>query len=129
MIKFLKLTFICSMFSLASLSQTKKQKQQEVYDKIVKANLQHPKKVLRQALVESANFKSPAAKNKNNILGIMRGRTVRSFDSVEACIKYYKERVQSRYKGGDYYRFITRIGYAEDPHYIKKLKGVEIYVE
>jgi flagellum-specific peptidoglycan hydrolase FlgJ len=34
----------------------------------------------------------------------------------------YKARISSRYRGGDYYAFLRRIGYASDPAYTAKLK-------
>ena len=33
--------------------------------------------------------------------------------------------IEYKYKGGDYYEFLDRIGYAEDKEYIKKVKAVE----
>jgi hypothetical protein len=33
--------------------------------------------------------------------------------------------IQYRYKGGDYYEFLRRIPYAEDPNYIYKVKKIE----
>ena len=117
------------LISASTYGQSKKQRQQEVYDKIVKANLQHPKIVLQQAIVESgANFKSPAARNKNNILGIMKGKRTRHFSSFDECIEFYKNKVQSRYRGGNYYKFLSRIGYAEDARYIPKLKNTELFI-
>lgn len=129
MIKFFKLVTIASLLFINSASaQSKKQKQQEVYDKIVKANLQHPKIVLKQAIQESGHFKSKAAINKNNILGIMQGSRIRYFSSVEECLLFYKERIQNRYNGGDYYMFLKRIGYAEDKNYTQKLKNTPLFI-
>jgi hypothetical protein len=35
--------------------------------------------------------------------------------------------IQNRYKDGeDYYKFLKRIGYAEDPDYIVKLKKLKV---
>jgi flagellum-specific peptidoglycan hydrolase FlgJ len=129
MSKIFKLTLFSSMLYVQSLYGQVKETQQKVYDKIVKANLQHPKIVLAQAIHESMNFKSKAAKNKNNIFGIMKGRRTRYFESIDECIQFYKDRVQSRYVSGSYYRFLTRIGYASDPRYIYKLKNTDLYVE
>ena len=33
--------------------------------------------------------------------------------------------IQYRYKGGDYYEFLRRVPYAEDPNYINKVKRIE----
>jgi len=128
MIKIFNLTVGCLLFA-NTLSGQVKSKQTEVYDKIVRANLHHPDIVLRQAVHESRNFKSPAAKNKNNIFGIMKGRRTRYFASIDDCIVYYREHIQSRYTEGNYYKFLTRIGYASDPRYINKLKNTIVYIE
>ena len=32
--------------------------------------------------------------------------------------------IQYRYKGGNYLKFLDKIGYAEDPHYIRKVKKI-----
>lgn len=113
--------------TLVGYGQTKRITQREVYAKIVNAEIAHPVVVLRQAIHESANFKSKATVNRNNILGIRSGRM--SFSSIDDCISFYKKWQDRRYKSGDYYRFITRIGYAEDPKYIQKLKAVPIDFE
>ena len=42
--------------------------------------------------------------------------------SLEGCVADYKRLISSRYKGGDYYAFLRRIGYAEERQYISKLK-------
>jgi len=119
------------MFFLHTATAQVKTKQQEVYDKIVKANLQHPRIVLKQAIHESGNFKSPGARNKNNILGLMKRGNLRTFSSIEDCIIFYRDNIQNRYTGGDYYRFLKRIGYAKDTRYVPKVKNIplELYLE
>lgn len=32
--------------------------------------------------------------------------------------------IQYRYKGGDYYEWLQKIGYAKDPSYISKIKEI-----
>jgi flagellum-specific peptidoglycan hydrolase FlgJ len=39
-------------------------------------------------------------------------------------IRDYKERISSRYQGGDYFAFLRRIGYAEDPAYQRKVMHI-----
>jgi flagellum-specific peptidoglycan hydrolase FlgJ len=43
-------------------------------------------------------------------------------ESVEA----YKRFQDKKYKGGDYYTFLKKVGYAEDPHYVWKLKHIKL---
>ena len=40
------------------------------------------------------------------------------------CVKAYRDYVQYKYKGGDYYQFLQRIGYAEDPDYVAKVRQI-----
>ena len=40
-------------------------------------------------------------------------------------VKGYRDMIQYCYKGGDYYEFLRRIPYAEDPNYIYKVKKIE----
>jgi len=87
-------------------------------------DVQHKDIVLSQALLETGNFKSNICINYNNIFGL--------YDSAKgdyyhyshwiASVLAYKWKVQRKYKGGCYYDFLERIGYAEDPNYINKLK-------
>ena len=39
-------------------------------------------------------------------------------------VKAYRDYVQYKYKGGDYFAFLDRIGYAEDKAYIEKLRSI-----
>lgn len=102
--------------------------QREVYDTIIAHGLVFPEIVLKQALHESSHFKSKGARNKNNILGLMlpNGKALRYFESVTDCILFYKEHVQIRYEGEEYFRFLKRIGYAKDPKYKKKVNSIKL---
>ena len=135
--KTLVLTFLLTL-GLSSYGQNKVVSQKEVYDKIVSAELQHPKIVLKQAIHESANFKSNGARNKNNILGLMktinRGKKneytiLRTFDSIDSCLRFYKRVIQSKYQGGDYFKFLKKARYATDPRYKSKVVNTKINFE
>ena len=95
---------------------------QEVKEEIIRQGLPHPEIVLAQARLESGNFKSTRAKRDHNILGIKHGTRYAVYARWQDCVSDYKKRISSRYKGGDYYAFLKRIGYARDPKYIQKLK-------
>ena len=86
--------------------------------------VKHPEIVYAQAIIETGNFSSNGFKVKNNLFGIMKGRRLRTFNHWTESIVYYKNNIQNRYKSRDYYAFLKRIGYAEDPTYINKLKKV-----
>lgn len=124
------ITLILIVLLQVKSSAQKKEKltHQIVYNKIIESGLKHPKIILKQSIHESGNFKSKAAINKNNILGIMKGSRIRYFSSVEECLLFYKERIQNRYNGGDYYMFLKRIGYAEDKNYTQKLKNTPLFI-
>lgn len=98
--------------------------QKEVYNRIVKAGIAHPDIVLKQAIHESANFKSNAARKRNNIFGIRQGK--KTFSSIDACINFYKKKITSQYNGGDYFKFLSSIPYAEDPLYKKKVNNIKL---
>ena len=89
--------------------------------------VQYPQIVYAQALIETGNFKSNLCLNSNNLFGLYnssRGRYHR-FDHWTESVVAYKNFIQRRYKPPeDYYKFLQRIGYAEDPNYISKLKKV-----
>ena len=89
--------------------------------------VQHPQIVYAQAIIETGNFKSSLCLNQNNLFGLYnssKGRYHR-FDHWTESVIAYKDFIQYRYKPPeDYYKFLQRIGYAEDPNYISKLKKV-----
>ena len=43
------------------------------------------------------------------------------FSRWEESVVAYQRMIQYRYKGGNYFQFLKRIGYAKDPRYIVKL--------
>lgn len=122
----IKATILITLLPILTLAQ-KKHSQEEVYNKMVEVGITHPKIVLKQAIHESANLKYKYAQKKNNYLGLMNSKgNLRYFDSLESSLVFYKERIQNRYKGGDYWKFLAKIGYAEDPNYNKKVQNVKL---
>jgi hypothetical protein len=97
-------------------------------------NIQHKDIVYAQAILETGHFKSNVCKNYNNLFGLYNSRLKDYYKFnhwVESVIAYTKY-IQYRYKPPeDYYKFLERIGYAEDPLYIDKLKrivsGIQTY--
>ena len=87
-----------------------------------KQDIAHPRIVLAQAKLETGHYKSKVCTQNNNLFGLMRGKDYHSFSHWKESIAFYKKHIQSRYKGGDYYAFLTSIGYATDPLYCAKLK-------
>lgn len=95
---------------------------QEVRSEIRRQKLPHGDIVLAQARLESGNFTSRRAREDHNILGMKNGSRYAKYRRWQDCIADYRKRVSSRYKGGDYYAFLRRIGYASDESYIEKLR-------
>ena len=96
-----------------------------VLNELKKQNVPHANIVLAQAIHETGNFKSKLCKSHNNIFGMKKNdKEYRKYNSYKDCITDYKKRISSKYKGGDYYVFLTNLGYAEDPEYVQKLKRI-----
>ena len=94
--------------------------------------VKHPDIVYAQAVLETGYFKSGLCNNSNNLFGLYNSKKKKyyTFNHWKDCIVAYKEMIQYKYKGdnnkppNDYYKFLSDIGYAKDPHYIKKLKRI-----
>ena len=95
-----------------------------VLSELKKQNIPHANIVLAQSLLETGSYKSTLCKTHNNIFGIRKGNSYKQYKNYRECIADYKKRISSKYKGGDYYVFLERLGYAEDPLYTQKLKGI-----
>lgn len=95
-------------------------------------DVKHPKIVQAQAILETGNFTSEGCLVDNNLFGLYDSKRQKyySFDHWISSVEAYVSMVQYKYKGGndkppnDYYKFLSDIGYAKDPDYINKLKGI-----
>ena len=90
-------------------------------------DVKFPQIVAAQALLETGYFTSRVCLENNNLFGLRRPSTgsYYTFNSWEESVKAYKDYVQYKYKGGNYYEFLNRIGYAEDGSYISKVMSLE----
>lgn len=90
-------------------------------------NVQFKKVVLAQALLETGYFTSRVCTECNNLFGLRRPSdgSYYEFPRWEDSVKAYCDYVQYKYKGGDYYQFLDRIGYAEDRDYTTKVRVIE----
>ncbi len=89
--------------------------------------IKYPKIVLAQAKLETGNYRSKLCKQGNNLFGLYNSRRKRyyTFDHWTNSIEAYKNMIEYKHKDGeDYYAFISRIGYAEDPNYVRKVKQI-----
>lgn len=87
-------------------------------------DVHHKEIVYAQAILETGHFKSGGCLKGHNLFGL-RGKHYHRYKHWSESVKAYKEKIQSRYKPGeDYYKFLKRIHYAEDPNYINLLKSI-----
>lgn len=96
-----------------------------VYGEILRNDILFPKIVLSQAVLETGSFSSRVCREYNNLFGLRRrnGEYYR-FDRWEDSVRAYRDYVQYKYKGGDYFNFLDRIGYAEDKAYTLKVRMI-----
>lgn len=98
-----------------------------VYDCAVYYGLQYPKIIVAQSILETNHYKSRICVEHNNLFGLYDSKNKRyfRFNSWQESVQAYKRMIQYKYKDGeDYYRFLKRIGYAEDPNYISKVRNI-----
>lgn len=90
---------------------------------IKRNNIKYPKIVLAQAILETGWFKSSVCRSKHNLFGLTNPRTgsYYEFNHWTESVRAYYTKVQYRYKGGNYLLWLRKIGYAEDPGYIRAL--------
>lgn len=90
-------------------------------------NIQYPEIVTAQSILETGHYKSKVCLQYNNLFGLYNSkkRDYYSFNHWTESVKAYYDLVQYRYKEGDYYAWLSKIGYAEDPNYIAKVKSVQ----
>lgn len=85
--------------------------------------VKHVDIVLRQSILETWWYKCKnCSLDNNNLFGFLYKGKYLKFDTWEDSVKYYHWWQEQLYKGGDYYAFLKRIGYATEPTYINRLK-------
>lgn len=107
-----------------SLKSSEPLSKASVKAELKRQNLKHPEIVLAQSRLETGEYTSEVCKKYNNLFGLRKGNTYRKYNHWTESVTAYKELIQSRYKGGDYYQFLLKIKYAEDPSYIVKVKNL-----
>lgn len=97
-----------------------------LYEVMERYDISNKNIVIAQALLETGYFTSRVCLDCNNLFGLRKPTNGEyyEFDSWEKSVKAYRDYVQYKYKGGDYYAFLDRIGYAEDKDYISKLQSI-----
>jgi hypothetical protein len=98
-----------------------------LWEALLYYEIKHPEIVYAQAILETGHFKSKGCTRDNNLFGLFNSREMKyhKFSHWSQSVEAYKNWIQNRYKDSeDYYTFLERIGYAEDPNYINKLKQI-----
>ncbi len=90
------------------------------------AGVHHKEIVTKQAILETGWFRSYNCRKRNNLFGLWDSRKHKyfEFDHWIQSIEGYKNMIQYKYQGGDYYLFLDSIGYAEAENYISTLKKI-----
>ena len=105
----------------------------EVLARLRAIGIKYPTIVWRQVMLETGWGKSQLATQGKNLFGMKhteRGWSLgwlwghAHYASFDDGISDYKEWQDRYYRGGDYYEFLRRIGYAGDEFYIDKLKQI-----
>lgn len=89
--------------------------------------IKYPEIVTAQAILESGDFKSKIFREYNNPFGLYNSSThsYYRFSHWTYAVLAYKTMIESKYKGGDYYKFLEELPYAKDKNYIKAVKAIE----
>ena len=95
-------------------------------DVIEEVGLNNQLFVLAQAVLETGHFTSSVCKNYHNLFGLYdsKHKDYYRFARWEDSVIGYQKFIQYRYKGGNYLKFLRRIGYAEDPRYTTKVAQI-----
>ena len=89
--------------------------------------LKHSDIVVAQSILETGNYNSVNCTKNHNLFGLYNSRRGQyyKFDKWWKSVIAYRDMIQYRLKENeDYYKFLNRIGYAEDPEYISKVKEI-----
>lgn len=102
-----------------------------------KNNVYFPEIVLKQALLETNDFKSKICDENNNIFGIRhypnsdttyaiaKNRGFLCFKNWTDCVKEYKRLQKRNFKDEYYYSFLNNSNYAEKDIYVNILKKMK----
>jgi hypothetical protein len=96
---------------------------------ICKNNIKEPLIVLKQCIIETKWLQcTNCCLDVNNLFGFgWNGKTYYKYNHWTESVKAYKHFQAKTLKvNEDYYEYLVRIKYAEDPNYINKLKNIKL---
>jgi len=103
---------------------------EKVKAELLKQDVKFYNIVLAQSILETGWYKcSNCSQDGNNIFGFYWKGKYKSWSTWQESVTYYKNWQSKWYKGGDYYTFLKKKGYAQDPNYISKLKRIVKMIE
>ena len=116
-------TLLLVGYSLEGSTQTLEEVRTYLEDS---TEIKHKDIVLRQSILETGHYKSYSCRIRNNLFGFRYKGKYLEFNSWKESIDYYEGWQNRKYKGGDYFTFLIRVGYATDKAYVSKLKGIRL---
>jgi hypothetical protein len=100
---------------------------ENVYRILIEYGVKHPEIVVKQSILETGWYKCKyCSMADNNIFGFRKNKKYIEFDNWIESVAYYKKWQDSYYKGGNYYLFLKKIGYAVSEQYETKLKSIKL---
>lgn len=104
--------------------QSKAQDTTQVKALLEAYGVNHVDIVLRQSILETGWYKcTDCSLDHNNLFGFISSKGgYMKFDTWQDSVKEYYHWQRRFFKGGDYFTFLKRIGYATEPTYINRLK-------
>lgn len=115
---------VLTIFMFVLVCSVSAQTRAQVAAELHRQGVPHPEIVLAQARHETGNFTSRLCRVNHNLFGIKHNGKYAKYSHWKASIKDYKERISSRYTGGDYYAFLSRIKYASDVRYCERIRNI-----
>jgi len=116
------------MKTLALITALFFQVQQEIYE----SDILYPEIVFRQAILETGWFECEnCSMDHNNLFGFCYKKKYLEFDDWKESVAYYSRWQKRHFKGNtdnpeEYYQFLEDIGFATNPKYVERLKGVRL---
>jgi flagellum-specific peptidoglycan hydrolase FlgJ len=89
--------------------------------------VEYPDIIVAQSILETGHYHSDNCIKYNNLFGLYNSKRGQyyKFDAWWKSVIAYRDMIQYKLRENeDYYKFLTRIGYAEDPEYINKVKSI-----
>lgn len=104
-----------------------------VYTYLCLLEVKYPDIVTRQCILETGWLTSHNCLERNNLFGMKGGQVTDDNPNGYAIYPNWKQSCRAYlrwqrhwYINGDYYQFLSDVGYATSPEYIEKLKSLNI---